>query len=192
MPSPKVVHFSVPAKSITLAGSQPAPAFTQEELEAARREGYHRGSEEASRTLERQLMEQRAELVHLQSDTFTALTAQHGAMFEQLRAVLPELVMEAVARILGGTRPDREALIRIVDDLLGEFAPSGEAIEVQLHPSDLELIAGYEANLREKFPAVAFRPNSDLQPGDGVVRSRFGVIDGRLGTKFRSVEGLFQ
>ena len=192
MPSHNVVYFKEPVKAIFLAGSQPPLVFTQDEMEAARREGYHRGAEETSRTLERQLMEQRAEIVHLQSQTFVALGAQHAAMDEQLRGVLPELVMEAVARMLGGTKPDREMLIRIVEDLLGEFAPSGEAIEVQLHPADLEMIAGYEQNLREKFPAIAFRANADLQPGDGVVRSRFGVVDGRLATKFRSVEAMFQ
>lgn len=192
MPSHKVVHFSQPVKAIFLAGSQPPPVFTQEDVEAARREGYHRGAEETSRTLERQLIEQRAELVHLQSETFVALGAQHAAMIEQLREVVPEMVMEAVARILGGVQWDRTALTRIVDDLLAELAPSGESIEVQLNPTDLEMMTGYEENLREKFPAIAFRPNADLQPGDGVVRSRFGVIDGRLSTKFRSVEAMFR
>jgi flagellar biosynthesis/type III secretory pathway protein FliH len=192
MPSHKVIQFSQPVKAVSFAGMKSALLFTHDDIEAARREGYHRGAEETSRTLERQLLEQRAELVHLQSDTFVALMTQHAAMFDQLRAVLPELTMEAVARILGGVQWDRAAVIRIVDDLLGELAPSGEAIEVQLNPSDLAMVSGYEENLREKFPAIAFRPNADLQPGDGVVRSRFGAIDGRLGTKFRSVEAMFQ
>lgn len=192
MPSTKLIQFSAPLKAICLAGSKPVPAFTEEQIEAARREGYHRGAEETSRTLERQLLEQRTELVHLQSETFAALESQRAMMVEQLREVVPEMVMEAVARILGGVQWDRAALIRIVDDLLGELTPSGEAIEVQLHPADLEMMIGYEENLREKFPAIAFRPNSDLQSGDGVVRSRFGTIDGRLSTKFRSVEAMFQ
>ncbi len=192
MPLPKIVHFSAPLKTIVLAGTKPPAIFTQEDLDAARREGYHRGAEETSRTLERQLVEQRAELVHLQSDTFTALLAQQAAMFDQLRTVLPELTMEAVARVLGGVQWDRAAIGRIVDDLLGELAPNGEPLEVQLNPADLELISGYEENLREKFPTIAFRANADLQPGDGVVRSRFGAIDGRLSTKFRSVEAMFQ
>jgi flagellar biosynthesis/type III secretory pathway protein FliH len=190
--SHKIIQFSAPVKAIVLAGSPPKPLFTQDDLEAARREGYHRGAEETSRTLERQLVEQRAELVHLQSETFTALTQQHAALLEQLRGVAPELVMEAVARILGGTQPDRGMVVKIVDDLLAELAPSGEVVEVQLHPGDLELIAGYEENLREKFPAIGFRASSDLERGDAVVRSRFGTIDGRLGTKFKAVEAMFQ
>ncbi len=192
MPAQKFIQFSAPVKAVFLAGTKPLPSFTPEEIEAARREGYHRGAEETSRTMERQLFEQRAELIHLQSETFAALQGQHAAVLEQFRAVLPELVMEGVARILGGAQPDRAGVIRIVDDLLGELSPTGEAIEVQLSPSDLEMISGYEENLREKYPAIAFRSGADLQPGDAVVRSRFGVIDGRLGTKFRSVEAMFQ
>ena len=192
MPAPQVIHFSAPVKAIFLAGTKPSPTFTGEELEAVRREGYHRGAEETARTLERQLVEQRAELVHLQSETFVALERQQAALLEQMRLLLPELVMEGIARILGGTEPDRAGVIRIVDDLLGEFSPGGETIEVQLHPADLAMISGYEEKLREKFPAIAFRASAELQPGDGVVRSRFGVIDGRLGTKFRAVEAMFQ
>jgi flagellar assembly protein FliH len=188
----RVLQFSQPAKAIYLAGVPQPLLYTAADLEAARREGYHRGSEEASRILERQLLEQRAELVHLQSETFVAVGAQHATLLEQVRALVPQLVMEAVARILGGTAPDREAVIRIVDDLLGELAPTGESIEVQLNAHDFELINGYEENLRELFPAISFRASGELQPGDAVVRSRFGVIDGRLGTKFRAVEALFQ
>jgi len=188
----QIVQFSQPLKGVSLGASPLAPIYTREELEAASREAYHRGAEETSRTFERQLVEQRTELVHLQSGTFVALGTQREAMMDQLRGIVPELVMEAVARILGGMQWDRAAVIRIVDDLLAELAPNGEAIEVQLSPVDLELVTGYEENLREKFPAIVFRANSDLQPGDGVVRSRFGVIDGRLSTKFRSVEAMFQ
>ena len=192
MPSHKVIQFHAPLKAVAIAGAPLPVIFTQADLDAARREGYHHGAEEASKSLERQLVEQRAELVHLQSETFAALIQQHGAMLEQLKGLVPELVMEGVARILGGLQTDRENLIRIVDDLLGELTPSGQAIEVQLHPGDLELVNGYEKDLREKFPAIAFKVGSDLQPGDAVVRSQFGVIDGRLGTKFRMVEALFQ
>jgi flagellar assembly protein FliH len=192
MPSHKVIQFPQPLKGVFLAGTQPLPRFSEEELEAARREGYHRGAEDTSRVLERQLMEQRAELVHLQSETFLALNQQHAAMFEQLRAVVPQLVMEAVARILGGTPPDAQAVMRIVDDLLAELTPTGEAVEVQLSATDLELITGYEEKVREKFPAIAFKASSELQPGDAIVRSRFGLIDGRMSTKFQAVEAMFQ
>lgn len=191
-PSAKLIRFSESPRAIVLAAPPAAGALSHDELEAARREGYHRGAEETSRSLERQLIHQREELVQLQSETFAALTRQQAAMFEQLREAMPGLVMEAVARILGGFQPDAETVRRIVDDVLGELAPTGEAVEVTLHPHDLEMIAGYEPNLREKFPTLAFKPGPDLQRGDAVVRSRFGVVDGRLGTKFRAVEAMFQ
>jgi len=187
-----IVPFSAPVRSIHVAGQAAPTLFTYADLEAARCEGYHRGAEETARTLERQMLEQRDELIHLQSQTFVALSEQRSALVDQVRELLPQLVMEGVARMLGGFQPEREALTKIVEDLLGELTPTGEVIDVQLNAQDLELISGYEANLREKFPAIAFRIGSDLKPGDAVVRSRFGTVDGRLSTKFKMVEALFQ
>ena len=186
-----LVQFSAPVRAIYVAGQAAPLLFTHRDIEAAQREGYHRGAQEAAGTLERQMLEQRDELVHLQSQTFVALTEQHTALAGQVRALLPQLVMEGIARILSGFQPDGTALARIVDDLLAELTPTGEAVEVQLAAQDLELITGYEATLREKFPAISFVVGRDLRPGDALVRSRFGTIDGRLSTKFKIVEALF-
>ncbi len=188
----RIVQFSQPVRAVYLAGQAAPVHFTHAELEAADREGYRRGSEEASRMLERQMLEQRDELIHLQSQTFVALDEQRAALVGQVRDFLPQLVMEGIARILGGFQSDRENVIRIVDDLLAELSPTGETLEVQLNSADLEMITGYDETLREKFPAIAFRAGTGLRPGDAIVRSRFGTIDGRLGTKFKMVEAMFE
>lgn len=188
MPSFSAIKVHAPLKALFLAGTKPRPTFTEEELAAAKREAYQRGSEEASRLIERQMMEQRTDIMHLQSQTFAALAQQHAALVQQLRDVLPELAMEAVARILATAEIDRDAVLRITRDLLSEIAPGPEQVEVQLAPRDLELIVGYEEGFREKHPGIAFRADAELRPGDCVVRSRFGVVDGRLATKLRTVE----
>lgn len=192
MSARQIIQFSEPVKAVYLAGHPAPPLYTSADLEAARREGARRGAEEAQRALERQMLEQREELVHLQSATFEAVQAQHGELREQFRSLLPQLVMEGVARILGGIAPDRAMVVQIVEDLLGELAPTSEPVEVQLSASDLELVRGYDKQLHEKFPAIAFRASAELHPGDAVIRSRFGVVDGRLSTKFRAVEAMFQ
>lgn len=186
------VKLHAPLKGAWLAGMKPRPTFTEDELEAVRREAYQRGSQEASKLLERQMLEQRAEVMHLQSQTFTALKAQHASLVQQLHAVLPELALEAAARVLAGTPLDREAVLRITQDLLSEIEPGREKIELQLHPRDLELIAGLEDGFREKYPEINFRADPELRSGDCVVRSRFGVLDGRLATKLRALEGLLK
>ena len=192
MPVLEPIRLHAPLKNIALAAPRGAATFTDEDIEAAKREAYRRGSEEATRLLERQMIEQRGEMLALQSKTFAALTAQHAALAQQLHEVVPELVVEAVARVLANTEFDREAVVRIANDLLAEVAPGREQVELQLAPRDLELIAGYEEGFREKHPAIVFHANPDLRPGDCTVHSRFGIIDGRLAVKLRALEGFLK
>lgn len=189
MPSNRTIAFHTAPRAVFLAGTPAPPTFTEEELEAARQEAYHRGSVDAARRIEGQIAEQRSEVVHLQSQTFAAVAAQHEALVEQLRQLVPELVGEACARILAGSPIDRDTVVRIVTDLLLEIAPGNEAIEVQLHPKDIELLGSYDATFRERHSALVFRADAELRPGDCIVRSRFGTLDGRLATKLRTVEG---
>jgi flagellar biosynthesis/type III secretory pathway protein FliH len=56
----------------------------------------------------------------------------------------------------------------------------------------LKLIESFQAGFRERYPQIEFRADPDLQPGDCVVTSRFGALDGRLATKLRSIDRLLQ
>lgn len=192
LPDPTALKLPGPLRAVWLAGKKPRPTFDEEQLEAARREAYHRGAQEATRVLEKQMLEQRAEMMHLQSETFAALTRQHAALLEQLHTALPELALEAAARVLAGAAIDRAAVLAITRDLLEEIAAGSEKVEVRLHPRDLELIAGCEETFREKHPEITFRADAELRPGDGLVRGRFGVIDGRVATKLRALEGMLK
>ncbi len=190
MLEPVLLHAS--PKKIALAAPRSASIFTEDDVEAARREGYRRGSEEASRLLERQMIEQRSEMVALQSETFAAIAKQHDSLTRQMQEVVPALALETVARVLADAEFDRETVIRIANDLLAEIASGREEIELQLAPRDLELIAGYEEGFREKHPAIVFRANPELRSGDCKILSRFGFIDGRLCTKLRVLEGFLK
>lgn len=194
MPQPDrlTIRFTQPPRRIAFRDAPPVLEYTEAQLDAARREGHQRGLEEASRMLEKQLLEQRAEVVHLQSETFSSLAKQHAALVEQFRALVPELTMSAARRVLAGIEIDRDLVLRLVAEVLHEIAPSREAIEVALSARDLQLVEGNEAAFREKHPEILFRADAELQPGDCRVRSRFGIIDGRLETKLRSVEKCLQ
>jgi flagellar assembly protein FliH len=190
--SPDPIHFSQPPTGVYIAGTRPKPSFTEEDLENAKREAYRRGSEDATKAMERQLLEQRSEVLHLQTQTFAALAAHHAQLSEQMQGLIPELAIEAVQRILAATVFDREMVLRIAHDMLSEVAPGKEQVEVRLAAADLELIAGYEGEFREKHPEISFCADSELRTGDCVVRSRFGTLDGRLSTKVRAVEGFLK
>ena len=177
---------------LTTEALTPAPMFSAQELEDARRQGYQRGFEDASAVIETQLIEQREEVVHLQQKTFEGLTGHHDSLVRQLRAAIPELTMDIVRRVLGGMQPDPDAVLRIVNEVLQGIAPGPENVEISLSGRDLQLLESYESGLRERYPQIEFRADPDLQPGDCIVTSRFGALDGRLATKLRSVDRLFQ
>jgi flagellar assembly protein FliH len=187
---PKIIRFSAPLRGVRLAEeAPPAPAITEADLDAARRGAYEQGAEEATRLLEQQMLELRAEVVHLQQETFAALVAHHDSLTVQFRELLPELAMRAVRQILAGVPIERSTVVAIVEELLSGVDPDEQTIDVQLSARDLELIAGQESLFRDQHPAIAFRVNPGFQPGDCLVRTRFGTLDARLETKLDGVEG---
>jgi flagellar biosynthesis/type III secretory pathway protein FliH len=195
--SVKVIRLPKPLASVELASGDappqpPEPVFTAKDLEAARQAAYQRGFEDASAVLETQLVEQREEVSHLQQKTLRAIESHHDSLLHQLRAAFPELTMEIVRRVLGGMQPDQDAVFRIISEVLQSVAPGPETVEVCLSDRDLKLMEKYQPGFRERYPQIEFRADPDLEPGDCIVTSRFGALDGRLATKLRSVDRLLQ
>ena len=194
MHSVKTIRLAHPLVSVVLAAqaAAPSPMVPVEEVEAARAKGYQSGFEDASAAIEAQLVEQRQEVSHLQQKTFQALAAHHESLSRQLRAAVPDLTMDIVRRVLGGMEPDPAAVMRIVNEVLQGIAPGPEVMEVSLSARDLKLIETYQSGFRDRYPQILFRTDPDLRPGDCVVTSRFGSLDGRLATKLRSVDRLLE
>jgi flagellar biosynthesis/type III secretory pathway protein FliH len=192
MPKANTIQVSRPLRNVRLVRPAPPAFYTADDLEAARRESYQRGSTDTSALMEQHLVEQRDEILHLQDKTFAALIDCNNDLVTQLRSALPELTLEAVRRVLAQTEIDRELVLRLVEELLTEISDGRQTIEVILSARDLELIEGVDARFREKFPELEFRADAELQSGDCIARSRHGAIDGRISTKLKTVERAFQ
>lgn len=186
MPSSNQIKFHAPPIEILLSGTSPQPKFTTEELRTAKEIAFREGSDAATSSIERQMLEQRTDLLHLQSKTFHAVTQSQASLLEQIHALLPELLSESLKRILATTVIDRDAVLRIAHDLLNELTPSREQVEVQLSTHDLDLILGHEESFRERHPQILFRADPELSPGDCTIKSRFGIVDGRISTKIQT------
>ena len=185
-PSEHVIRFSVPPRAVHIAGSPPPErTFSQRECDAACREARQRGSDEATQLLERQMLDLRADVMHLQTATFAKLAATHADLIAQFRELVPGLVIEAASRVLAATPVSRDTVLAVVGEMLRGVENSSPDLEVRLAQRDLELIAGHEDGFREKHPALTFRADAELKPGDCVVQSRFGMLDGRTATKLQ-------
>jgi flagellar assembly protein FliH len=60
-------------------------------------------------------------------------------------------------------------------------------VELRLHPQDLALVRGVDAELEQKYPGIKLTAAPELTPGDCVAKSRFGMIDARVLTKLQNV-----
>lgn len=180
------IHFPVPPRTVFVAGTpQPAVTYSQEQFDAACREARQRGIDETTELLERQMLHLRADVLQLQSGTFSKLAAAHAELIAHFKDLLPALVTEAASRVLAATPISRDTVLGIVRELLQGIDPGSPELEVRLCSQDLELIAGNEDDFREKHPALTFRADPELKQGDCIVQSRFGMLDGRVATKLQ-------
>ena len=153
-----------------------------------------------------------------QTTILSHINKKADEVLEQLNDRLPDLVLEMVKRILPGLEPDALQIQEIVRSLLAEFVEDEETLEVYLCKEDLALlkasrkikdvshekeqvdegfasaIAGIFDNLDgddallPDFPKVKFFEDQTLKRGDCQVKSRFGLLDGRIATKLRRIE----
>lgn len=181
-----IIRFPVQPRRVVIAGTpEPGRTYTEQEFEAACREARQRGADEAMALMERQMLDLRTDVQHLQSRTFTELAEAHATVVAQFRALLPKLATEAASRVLAGALLSQDTVLGIVGEMLQNIEPGSPDLEVRLAPADLELIAGHESDFREKHPAILFRADGDLQRGDCIVQSRFGMLDGTIATKLQ-------
>ena len=184
------IAFSQPPKFIGLPGQINSLTFTSSQLDQAVDAAYQRGLTEARGASDAEISKLRAEAKAVIEGALSKVSEQHQYALAQMRALLPKLVSEATARVVAGVEVDGELVRSVVNDLLGDVTPGADTVEVQLSPTDLAKVVGFDQELRHKFPNIHLTENRELQPKDCVVKTRFGVLDGRIASKLRSVEGL--
>ena len=200
--------------SIGFIGPEPVPASEVEIREqTARQAGKNEALDEARRELQRM----RVEFGQRHEEILATVQKQFHEMVSELIRRLPELTLSLAERVLGGIQLDREAVVGIVTSLIGEFATEDEKLEVYLCPDDLKVLKagdklateksedksdtddfsgaiaglfeglGGDEALLEGYPNVIFHEDPELGPGDCQIKSRFGLVDGRLQTKLNKV-----
>jgi flagellar assembly protein FliH len=184
------IAFTEPLRFIGLPGQVNNITYTADQLDEAVHGAYQRGVSEARDAAAAELTKLRTDAKAVINGAFSAVTERHEYALDQIRALLPRLVSEATARVIAGVEVSGELVRSIVNDLLGDVTPGADTVEVQLCPADLARVNGFDQELRHKFPNIHLTENRELQSKDCIVKTRFGVLDGRVASKLKSVEGL--
>jgi flagellar assembly protein FliH len=111
------------------------------------------------------------------------LAAAEPALLGQLREALPGLALEIARRLLAGFEPPPELIEKFCREALDQLFPEREGLELSLCPRDAEQLSRLNPAWLQRFPELKVCTDAALSPGDCLVRSRFGLTDGRQQTK---------
>lgn len=181
------LSFIAPLKFVHLAGQGKLPRFSAEDMVQTREEARQEASEAVTQAYDDQITKLKTDVSAIVERILSEIVHKHEEALEQMRTLLPSLVHEAMSRVVSGITWEENAIKGVVLDLLAEVAPGAENVEVQLCRADLARMEKFQPQLRQKFPTLQFSANDELGAGDCMVRTRFGVLDGRMATKIESV-----
>jgi len=183
----KLVAFDRPLASVVLPG-QKGRVYTEAELAEQTEQAYRRGVDGTRAAADQQMVEFRADMENLSEGVLRTLAGIEPALLALLREALPGLAIEIARRLLAGFEPPPEIIERFCREALDQLFPEREGLELSLCPRDAEQLNQLSPDWLQRFPGLRVRPDTTLSPGDCLVRSRFGLTDGRRQTKLAALE----
>jgi flagellar assembly protein FliH len=161
---------------------------TESELSERAQQAFREGVDSARALADQQMVEFRADVSQLSDGLLRKVSAIEKTLLSQLNAALPSLGVEIARRLLAGYEPPAEVVSRLCDEALGELFPERENLELMVSPRDAQILEGLQPAFHERYPGLRISSEGSLVPGDCQVRSRFGLVDGRIATKLGALE----
>jgi flagellar assembly protein FliH len=183
----KLIAFDRPLSGVVAPGS-PGRLCDETELAEKVQEAYRRGVDDARAAADQQMVEFRADVERLSDGVLKKLAEMEPAMTAQLREALPGLALEIARRLLAGFEPPPEIIGRFCQEALAQIFPEQEGLELSLAPRDAEQLKQLNPDWLQRYPGLRVRADATLETGDCLVRSRFGLTDGRRQTKLAALE----
>jgi len=182
----RLISFDRPLAGAHIPG-RATRAYTDAEVEAIRQDAFRQGQDAARAFADKQLVEFRADVRHLQDGVFARLTELEPALLGQIRAALPGLALDLARRVLAGFEPPPEVIERICREALDQLYPERAGLELILSPRDGQLLTQLNPDWLQRYPGLRMRTDAALAPGDCQVHSRFGLTDARQSAKLETL-----
>lgn len=181
------IRLPKPIKGVRVSYFGPEP-LRGSDVSDREQAAYRQGQDDAQTFCQQQIMEAREEMRRLQDEVLSGISTRFDELCDQFNHQVPELVLAIVRKVLAGVEPGRETVIKAIEETLAELAPQSDTFQVHLHPKDASLLREGCSEFSNDYPGMELMDDPSLAPGDVVVRSRFGIIDGRVETKLRRIE----
>lgn len=178
----KILQLPVALRDVRFLRAGDRETLQREDLQAQ----YEQGRLEGERALGQQLVQQRAEVLELQTGVLTSLREAVPQVIRECERALVQLAYEAAQKLVFGLPISAELIEAAVREACAEVEDSAEFI-VQLNPEDLALLERVNSPLllpQGGQDRIRFQPSSQVTRGGCVVQTRFGIIDARRETRF--------
>jgi flagellar assembly protein FliH len=187
MPNTQLIPFDRPLAGVALPGDA-GRYFTESELAARAEKAFRRGVDSARELADQQMVEYRSDISQLSDGILRKVASLEASILSQLNASLPALAVEIARRLLAGYEPPPEVVSKLCTEALEELFPERENLELVVSGRDAALLEGLNPAWEQRYPGLRITSEPSLVPGDCQVRSRFGLIDGRMATKLTALE----
>lgn len=215
MPSCERIQFRQPLRAAVLAKQsatvEASSSLSAEELATALREQQGRLEREHAAALEKARAEAEAaghaagkaeaeaaarvqaeeKEGHLKT-VLGQVEGQLAALRGEVEALLPELIVEGVGRVLHAWKPDGEEVKAVVGELLEGFESESGELRLSVNADDWKALEEEDADFAERYRALEIRKDRELQRGECYLEGRFGVADARFAAKLRSLREVME
>ena len=152
-------------------------------------EGYEKGKQDAEGFFNMQLVEYRNELASLHEMLSKNLSEKYDAMVKEAQQRIPVVILALLKKIWAHLDWDGQSVKSMIDQALMAYLPGESPLEVYLSPNDLAMFE--ELNVKLTYDGIAFKEDLSLKRGDCLIKSRLGILDARVDTKFKRIEEEF-
>jgi flagellar biosynthesis/type III secretory pathway protein FliH len=149
------------------------------------REAYARGVADGERNLSQQLVQQRADLRHLQNRLFVQLENAIPQVVRDCEQALIAIAWETARKVVDSVEITPAMIEAALAEALGSLRQTGR-VRVQLHAEDLALIEGVNSPVLLKElggERIRFEASPEVGRGGCLVFTDFGTVDARREVK---------
>lgn len=187
-PSPHKVRFTQPLRQVRVrAGADSFVCETQfrQLIEDRYREGYEAGQ----KALAEQLVEQRKQLIDIQTGLLRSIQAALPNVVAECEKSVVLLAIESARKVVESVPITAEMMESVVKKALAELQDTAE-YEVLMHPEDLALLEQVSSGLlpNGNSSKVRFGVDSSVTRGGCVIKTRHGAITAIRERMFEKLE----
>lgn len=179
-PSFLLVEEPVPAPRVRSTAEQ-----TDAVLAAARREGVARGREEGRTEALAAWAGRLTALAAALEEAIGAARAERERLAAELVDVVPRVAIQLAEKVIERELADRGSAVRTAVDAVVRRAVRGGAVTIRVAPDIAEALGAWRAD-DQRAAALVDAPivaDAALRPGEWMVESEHGLLDGRLATQ---------